>query len=310
MGKKNPVLGFLLALTATATWGSLPIAAQQVLTVLDAPTLVGVRFLVAALVLLIWLGMAGRLPKLSDVTRKTAALFALGVLGISANFLLIAQGLHHISPTTTQVLWQLAPFTMIFTGVLLFKDRVSRGQKMGLMLLLVGLCLFFHDKFGELFDLGQYAAGVFLAASGSMVWVCYGVAQKLLSDRFDSQQILLVIYAAAALVFAPFAEPSSFGDIDSVWLWACFAYCCANTLIGYGSYGEALKHWDASKVSIVTTQIPVFTMIFSSLGHMFAPERFAAPDMDALGYAGAFLVVAGAVSAAAGERIFRRVSKA
>ena len=48
-------------------------------------------------------------------------------------------------------------------------------------------------------------------------------------------------------------------------------YCCLNTLIGYGSFGEALNHWDASKVSIVTTLIPVFTMIFSTIGHHLAP---------------------------------------
>ncbi|SUA20981.1 putative transporter [Neisseria gonorrhoeae] len=56
-------------------------------------------------------------------------LLLLGVTGISANFVLIAQGLHYISPTTTQVLWQISPFTMIVVGVLVFKDRMTAAQK-------------------------------------------------------------------------------------------------------------------------------------------------------------------------------------
>lgn len=42
--KQRPLLGFSLALTAAMTWGTLPIAAQQVLKVIDAQTLVWVRF--------------------------------------------------------------------------------------------------------------------------------------------------------------------------------------------------------------------------------------------------------------------------
>lgn len=306
MDKQKPVLGFSLALLATMTWGTLPIAAQQVLKTVGAPTLVWVRFVVAALVLLVLLGIGRKLPKIKQFSRKTAKLLALGVVGIAANFLLIAEGLHYISPTTTQVLWQVAPFTMIFVGIFVFKDRMSAAQKIGLVFLLIGLVLFFNDKFGELLRMGNYAAGVLLCASGSMAWVCYAVAQKLLSENFSSQQILLMIYAAAALVFAPFAEPVQIGSLNSGFAWACFVYCCLNTLIGYGSYGESLKHWDASKVSVVTTLIPVFTMIFSHIGHTVSPVLFAAPDMNALSYVGAMVVVGGAITAAIGDKLLKR----
>ena len=60
MENQRPALGFLLALLATATWGTLPIAAQQVLKFIDAPTLVWIRFTVAASVLLFfWLRRGG-----------------------------------------------------------------------------------------------------------------------------------------------------------------------------------------------------------------------------------------------------------
>ena len=303
MKKQKPWLGFSLALLATMTWGSLPVIAQQALKAVDAPTLVWVRFLVASLVLFVLLGLTGKLPRPSEFSKQTLFLLVLGIIGISANFVLVAMGLHYISPTTTQVLWQLSPFTMILVGVGVFKEAFTHWQKIGLMLLLTGLAMFFNDKFGELFSLGSYAVGVMMAASGSMIWVCYGVAQKLLSKHFNSQQILLMIYFCSSFVFLPFAEPSQIAHIGNPFLWGCFIYCCLNTLIGYGSFGEALNHWGASKVSIVNTLIPVFTMIFSTIGHHLAPDYFAASDMNIVSYVGAMVVVVGALLAVAGEKV-------
>lgn len=180
MENQRPLLGFSLALLAAMTWGTLPIAVRQVLKFVDAPTLVWVRFTVAAAVLFVLLALGGRLPKRRDFSWRSFRLLLLGVAGISANFVLIAQGLHYISLTTTQVLWQISPFTMIVVGVLVFKDRMTAAQKIGLVLLLAGLLMFFNDKFGELSGLGAYAQGVLLCAAGSMAWVCYAVAQKLL----------------------------------------------------------------------------------------------------------------------------------
>lgn len=219
MKKQKPWLGFSLALLATMTWGSLPVAAQQALKAVDAPTLVWIRFLVASLVLFALLGLTGKLPRSSEFSKQTLFLLVLGIVGISANFVLVAMGLHYISPTTTQVLWQLSPFTMILVSVGVFKEAFTRWQKIGLMLLLTGLVMFFNDKFGELFSLGSYAVGVIMAASGSMIWVCYGVAQKLLSKHFNSQQILLMIYFCSSFVFLPFAEPSQIAHIGNPFLW-------------------------------------------------------------------------------------------
>ena len=305
--QQKPLFGFSLALLATMTWGSLPVAAQQALKAVDAPTLVWARFLSASLVLLAVLAAIGRLPRTGVFSIRAFALLALGVLGISGNFVLVAVGLRHISPTTTQILWQLAPFTMILVGVLLFKEAFTRWQKIGLFCLMAGLALFFNDKFGELSSLGSYAFGVLAAAAGSVVWVCYGVAQKLLSARFTSQQVLLLIYFCSSMALLPFAEPAQIARIGSPFLWCCFIYCCLNTLIGYGAYGESLKHWEASKVSIVTTLIPVFTMIFSAIGNRLSPADFAASDMNAISYIGALAVVCGAVLAVAGEKLFKRV---
>lgn len=302
--KKNAGLGFCLALLATMMWGTLPIAAQQVLVSLDAQTLVWARFWVAGIGLFLVLGFAKKLPKLTVCNAKHFSLMLLGTLGLSGNFFLVAEGLHYISPTTTQVLWQFSPFLMIFLGVVLFKEPFNLSQKVGFLLLIIGLIAFFNDKFGELLQLNAYALGLILSTAGSLIWVCYGIAQKLLLKRFNSQQILMIIYLSCGIAFSPFASPTQIGEISTPFVWGCFIYCCLNTLIAYGSYGEALSLWDTSKVSVVTTMIPIFTMLFSILGHMIFPETFSRLEMNWISYMGAIVVVLGAMMAAVGHKIF------
>lgn len=306
MKQQKPLLGFTLALITAMTWGASPIATQQVMKAMDAQTLVWFRFLAAAFGLFFILAFAKKLPNLTACSRKELGLIILGALGLSANFFLFAQALYYISPTTNQVLWLLAPFTMILLGVLLFKEKFGFFQKLGSTLLIIGLIAFFNDKFSEILQLNIYTLGILLSIGASLVWVVYALAQKLLLARFSSQQILMVIYFGCAITMLPFSTPSQILQIDSSFLWAGFIFCCLNTLIGYGAYGEALNHWEASKVSVVTTMLPIFTMVFSLIGHYFFPAIFAEPDMNWISYIGAFVVVFGAILATAGDKLFRR----
>ncbi|MDK4688472.1 DMT family transporter [Kingella negevensis] len=307
MMQQKPLLGGSLALLATMTWGTLPLAAQQVLKALDAQTLVWARFVVAGAVLFVLLCARRRLPDWSRMNKRDWACVVMGFVGLSCNFVLFAQALNYISPTTDQVLWQLAPFTMIGCSVLLFKERINRFQIIGFVLLIVGLIGFFNDRFAEILQFNSYSLGILMGASASMIWVIYGIAQKFLLHVLSSQQILMLIYAGCALFLSPIVSPSELLALRGFPL-VCLIYCCLNTLVGYGSYGEALNHWDASKVSVITTLIPIFTMLFSLLAHKLQPETFAPLNMNALSYAGAFVVVAGAILAAVGEKLFQKKS--
>ncbi|AUI66927.1 MULTISPECIES: DMT family transporter [Glaesserella] len=303
--QQRPLLGFSLALLAAMTWGALPIAAQKVLSIMNAQTLVWIRFVVAGIGLLLILGLTKKLPKPTAFTPRFLWLIGLGVLGLSLNFFLFSYGLNFISPTTSQVLWQLAPFTMILCGIVIFKEKFGLHQKIGLGLLVIGLIAFFNDRFGEIFQFGTYAFGILVGSGAAIVWVAYGIAQKLMLAKFSSQQILLIIYIGCAVLLAPFASPTEIGEFDG-FLLGCFIFCCLNTLIGYGAYAEALNHWDASKVSVVTILLPIFTMIFSSIGHWLFPDTFASPDMNLLSYIGALIVVSGTILSAVGHKLFKR----
>lgn len=303
--KQQPVLGFFLALTAAIMWAALPIVLQPVLTAMDAQTIVWFRFVVAMAGVFLLLLLSKKLPKLTALRRQDILLFLVGVVGLAANFFLFNLSLKYIPATASQVLSPLSSFSMLISGVLIFKERLGGHQKLGLILLISGLILFFNNRFADFTAMNQFALGIFIGVSASLIWVLYGLAQKMLSARFTAQQILLIIYFGCALVMTPFAEVSQVQQLSPFAAY-CLIFCCLNTVIAYGCYGEALSRWEMSKVSMILPQIPILTLIFSEFAHYAAPQHFPKTELNTLSYIGAVIVVLGALSAAAGHKIFNK----
>ncbi|THA00680.1 DMT family transporter [Rodentibacter pneumotropicus] len=299
--KQQPLLGFIFALITAMAWGSLPIALKQVLSAMNAQTIVWYRFVVATIALFILLAYKKKLPELRKIGRYTW-LAIIGVLGLAGNFLLFSRSLNYIEPSVAQIFIHLSSFGMLISGVIIFKEKLGLHQKVGILFLLIGLGLFFNDRLNIFVELNQYSIGVILSVTASLIWVAYGMAQKLMLRKFSSQQILLMMYFGCVIVFTPMAEFSQVQALTPFTL-ICFIYCCLNTLIGYGSYAEALNRWDVSKVSVVVMLVPLFTILFSHISHMISPNHFATPELNSISYIGAFVVVCGAILSAIGHKL-------
>jgi drug/metabolite transporter (DMT)-like permease len=176
-------------------------------------------------------------------------------------------------------------------------------------MLICGLILFFNTSLTEIFTrLTDYTLGVLLGVCAAMVWVTYGVTQKILLRRLASPQILVLLYTLCAFILLPFAKPSVIFQLNS-WQFACLLFCGVNTLIGYGALAEAMARWQAAQVSALVTLTPLFTLIFSDLLALAWPQIFVAPTFNIVGYIGAFVVVAGAMFSAIGHRWWLRRAK-
>lgn len=302
--KQQPLLGFLFALTTAMAWGSLPLALKQVVAVMDAKTIVWYRFVVATISLFILLACTNNLPKFRQFNRNYIIWTIVGVLGLSANFFLFNSSLNYIEPSIAQIFIHVSSFGMLVLGVFLFKEKLGLHQKLGLAILIIGLALFFNDRFTLFFSLNASTIGILLSISAALIWVSYGLAQKVMLRSFTAQQILLLMYLGCAVVFTPTVELSQVLALTP-FAWGCFIYCCLNTMIGYGAYAEALNRWDVSKVSVVLTLVPLFTILFSHIAHAFAPEDFANPQLNTVSYIGAFVVVLGASLSAIGHKLFK-----
>lgn len=302
VGTTNPRLGFTLSLTTAVLWGLLPIALKVALEGMDPYTITWWRFAVAMAGLGAFLAWRGQLPRIAGAGRAAIVLLGIAMITLIGNYVLYLVALDHVTPSVTQVVIQLAPLLLLVGSVVVFGESLGRAQWAGFAVLVAGLALFFNDRLPELARPGEgLGLGVALTVAAAVSWAIYGLAQKKLHEHFSSQQVLWVIYVGAVLLLLPASAPLAIRELDGLQL-GMLGFCCVNTLAAYGSFGEALHHWELSRVSAVIATAPLFT-----IGAMWAVERSGlglvpAEPLNALAIAGALLVVGGSAACALAAR--------
>jgi drug/metabolite transporter (DMT)-like permease len=294
-------LGFVLSLLTAFLWGVLPIALKGLLEEMDAFTITWYRFFIAALVLAVFVIRKKGLPPVRSLKGPVLLLLITASVGLSGNYILYVLGLDYLSPGTATVVIQLAPMFLLFGSLVVYREHFSFSQWMGFAILLFGLSLFFNDRFDELLStLGTYTTGVLLIIASAVIWAIYALSQKQLLNTFPSETIMLFIYVAGIVFFLPIAYPASILQLDSLHLFLLL-FCALNTLVAYGSFAEALDHWEASRVSMVLATIPLITLLGMKVCSTFFPWYIDPERLNLLSILGACLVVAGSILSAFGR---------
>lgn len=285
----------LLTLFSALLWGMLPIALKAMMSYMDPYTITWYRFLFAGMVSFTVLSFKKGLPQLRQTNSQQAVILFIACIGLCGNYILYLMGLHRTGPGAAQVLIQLAPIMLLLGGVIIFREEFGVRQLIGLICILTGFVLFFQHRLQEIFtSLTEYTLGVILIIGASATWAVYALAQKQLLKRFNSQQILLLIYFSGALLLLPIAAPGRLVVLDLNGL-LLLAFCGANTLLAYGCFAEALEHWEASKISAVLAIVPLLTLAFMELLISIYPGVLSPEKITWISYCGAMVVVAGTV---------------
>jgi drug/metabolite transporter (DMT)-like permease len=291
-------LGLGLSLLTTLLWGVLPIALTIALQSLDAYTLTWFRFLVAFSLLAIYLAVSHRLPNLHNLSVQLWGLFAVATGFLALNYLLFLQGLIRTSPATGGVFNQLSSTLMGLGALVIFKERYTLKQWMGLSVLCAGMALFFQEQLRVLVSqTDRYLLGGGLLVVASIAWATYALAQKQLLQQLPSSAIMLVIYGGSALLFTPIAVPQKILTLTA-FQWAILLFCSLNTLVAYGAFAEALDHLNASRVSAVISLTPIVTIVSVSVLSLLFPDSTIPHQLSVLAIIGAVLVVVGSMTIA------------
>ena len=290
---RNPVAGFFLALVAAGMWGMLPVTLKELLRGMDAQTIVWYRFLIAAAILLPWLAWLGRLPSARQFAGGAGWWLLLAAAGLCSNYYLFSVSLNFINGESAETVIQLTTLFLIFGGVLIYDEPFTIAQKLGTALIVIGLALFFHDRLLELINPeNAQTIGVLIVVASAIGWTTYALLQKKLHADFTSAQILLTIYLISSLALLPFINPGALFGLSELQL-GLLAFACLNTVIAYGCFAEALKCWDASKVSAVLALAPLFTIGSLKLVVLLNPEYAFSDRLGWISIGGAMLLVIG-----------------
>lgn len=293
--------GFWLSLLTAALWGILPVFLKLCLQVMDSSTITWYRFAFAGIFVFIVLAKQRALPQLSRLSRANLALVLVAALALVLNYVSNVEGLVYIDAETVQVVMQLAPLMLMLGGIVIYKERFSRIEGMGAMILLLGLATFFKDQLSVMFSsFSDYSLGVLIVIFASGCWAIYALLQKKSLRVLTAKQLTLIIYSLGVLLLAPFAEFGILLQLNALQAFALL-FCCLNTVLAYGAFTEALALWDAAKVSAILALSPVFTFISMKLALFVWPAHFVASDLTIWSYIGAMVVVVGSMTAALGR---------
>jgi drug/metabolite transporter (DMT)-like permease len=295
-------LGLALSLVTSVLWGVLPITLAVTLQALDVYTVTWFRFLVAFGVLVVYLAARQQLPEPQKLRSASLGLLAIATIFLGSNYLLFLQGLAQTSPTTAEVIIQLASVFFGLGALVVFKERYTLHQWVGLGVLTLGLILFFNEQLKTILTAqATYLVGNALLVIAGATWAIYALAQKQLLEKLPSSTIMLIIYGGCAILFSPFVSPQKLLSLSPLHF-GMLLFCALNTLIAYGSFAEALEHWEASRVSAVIALTPIVTFVAVWLISWLAPTLIAPEHLTTLGMLGAVLVVVGTVAIAISKK--------
>jgi drug/metabolite transporter (DMT)-like permease len=295
-------LGLGLSLITVILWGLLPIALAIVLKKIDIYTINWFRFATAFILLGGYLAQQRNLPKLSQLQAVPIYLFAIAILGLTGNYIFFVMGLKATSPSHAEVLIQLAGVFLSLGGLVIFKERYTRYQWLGVGILLAGFIGFFYEQLKMMATQSdRYISGSSILIIAGVSWAIYALIQKQLLTKLESAHIMWVMYAVCMLIFGTMAKPQTLIQLNSIELIALI-FCGLNTVIAYGAFAESLQHWEASRVSAILALAPIFTIVSMEITADVAPNLVAPEHITTLGLLGAILVVTGSMSISLGKR--------
>lgn len=290
-------LGLALAALTAFQFGAIPIALKLLLKKIDPFTLSWYRFIIAALFMGVATHRSHGLFAPLRLRGKRLLLMVIAILGLSTNLVVYTVGLDYSSPNTAQVMIQLAPVLLGLGGLIIFRESFSLRQTFGLLILIVGLVLFFDGKYDEILSgTGTLWLGIVLITFSAAMWASYGLAQKQLLTVLPAGSILFSIYTCGSLPFLLVAQPSDAMTLTIV-EWLLMVLSAVATAVSYFCLGAAMNHLEASRVSVVLATPPLFTVGMVALLAPIFPAYVEAEPISWVTVLGIFLVVCGSILA-------------
>ncbi|MGA1197708.1 MAG: DMT family transporter, partial [Candidatus Latescibacterota bacterium] len=199
---------------------------------------------------------------------------------------------------------QLAPMFVLLGGMLIFGEKFNSRQWWGLLVLIIGMLLFFNLRYADLLQ-SVYGGGILMVVLAAIFWASYIMAQKQMQSTLPPEVVLFVIYVSSVFILSPMSQPLAllsltYGQMGLVVLSA------ALTVVSYVSFGIAMNHLEASRTGIVVALTPLITMGNAYFAATFLTDLILPEPLNGLSIMGAVLVVFGSALGTLGGTVSKR----
>ncbi len=285
--------GIYFAAFTALLWGFLAIALKVSLNDLPPITVTWFRFIIAFFTLFIYYLVFDR-KKVLIIGRPPLFAIISGIC-LGLNYIGFITGIHYTTPGVAQVFIQTGAVMLAITGFVFFKEKVTVRQVIGLLILILGLFIFYRENIVVLAGgLEKYKTGVLWTLFGALSWLFYAIFQKKAVLIHNPMQLNLILFIIPAIYLFPWVQ---FHRLPSLTLgnWALLLFLGLNTLGAYGSLAYALKYLEANKVSVIIILNPLITFAVMGILKWKNISWIQHEEFSLLTITGALIVLSGAM---------------
>jgi drug/metabolite transporter (DMT)-like permease len=285
--------GILFASFTALLWGFLAIVLKISLKNCSPVEITWLRFTIAFVILGVYLLI--RNPSSFGIFLRPPPLLIFAGICLGFNYLGFITGIHFTTPGIAQIFIQTGPVLLALSGFLFFKEKASLRQIIGLFLVFGGLAVFYHNQiimFAE--NINRYQRGVLWTVFGAIMWAAYAVFQKQLVKAYSPLELNLVLFGLPAIGYFPFVDFQIIKSASAI-EWGLFLFLGCNTLLAYGSLANAFQFLEANKVSVIITLNPIITISVMSILALLNVDWIVHEKFTLVSFAGASLVIFGAI---------------
>ena len=231
------------------------------------------RFILASLVLVVWLYRSGRMKGLLALNIwqlvGMGCASTVGVLGYSVFFLL---SLKSLPSGKAAMVVALNPVLTMFFAVLLFRESVNWVMGTGVVLAVTGALYALTDGSLNSLQPGQSGMGELLLLGCAGCWVAYTLIGRMVLATVDSLTTTTVTSAIGAvllfissMVLEGPAAWKGLPDAPAVAWFSIVALALGATAAAYAWYLNGVKVLGAGSAAAYMSLVPLFGILFSSL---------------------------------------------
>ncbi len=197
--------------------------------------------------------------------KEWKAILALSITGLVLFNIFVYLALNYTTSINAGIVEASTPiFTLILT-FLLFGERFSRKQMLGVFISLFGVFFVITKGSLEVITSLQFNSGDLIMLLAMITWSFYSIFIKQHTWKFPTYGALLVMVVVAIIIFIPLMtiEMNQFSTIN--WSWKVIAGLIYlgvfPSLVALIAYNKGIEAIGPSRASVFLNLIPVFTML-------------------------------------------------
>lgn len=263
----TPAIIHFKLIGATLFWALTPIFGRMLAGYSAPYALAFGRFLVATVVLWIFLRASGERAQISRA--HLGAFLLLGLTGVFLHNVLVFMGVEHTEANRANVIFSTITIMIAMIDVLWYRQRLSRGMVGGILLGIVGTAIVVTNGAPwRLLD-GAMGLGDGLILLSAASWALYSVLGRPLLKIYSPLTLTFYASLSGTLMLAPFVVldwavlPQLMSDSKALAMIGFLGVL--NSAVGFLWYYQAVARIGAVLTSAYINLVPIFGLLLSAI---------------------------------------------